>query len=836
MRWPLALALTAFACGVLALQAQAALPAHPRAWTITGGALLALVGCLHLHAVASARAPRRAAIEPIDAVLASCAIRIALALVATMLLGFGYAGWRAEARLADALDPALEGVDLEVTGVVDDLPQPSPGGVRFVLAVERAAIGVPEHLSLGWYAPRPAAFVRSESDSTPLPPAPEVHAGERWRLTVRLKRPHGNVNPAGFDLEAWLLQQNLRATGYVRTEAPATRVDAFVGRFGDYVQRARETIRARINAALPGAPYAGVLVALTIGDQRAIPETQWLVFNRTGIAHLVSISGLHVTVFATLAGAVAGFLARRSARLTTRVPARKIAAAVGALFAFCYVLLAGAEIPAVRTLLMLWVAALGLWMGRPGTALLVWLWALTAVLVFDPWAGLTPGLWLSFGAVGLLLYAGAGRLAEAPATTWHARARSALCEGTRTQWVVTLGLVPGTLALFGQVSLVSAFANAIAIPAVTLGVVPLALLGIVVPVDLLWIVAHMMLAWLMHFLEWLAALHAATWSSHAPLPWTVAVAMVGIFWTLAPRAVPGRALGAIALLPLAMIAPPHVPQGAARMTVLDVGQGLALVVETATHALVYDTGPRFNETTDAGGRIVAPFLRGAGIRKLDALVVSHQDLDHSGGAMSLLQTVPVRSFLSSIPTDHPIVARAATTAPVTRCVAGQSWTWDGVRFDVLQPPPERYAMAGVKTNDLSCVLRIVTSRGAILLTGDMEALSEAALIAKDATSLRADILVVPHHGSRTSSTPAFVAAVAPTIAIFTPGYRNRFGHPRPEVVARYARIDALRLRTDLDGAVALTLGGPLPPVPQSERARRPRYWYDPPRLDAKPVD
>ena len=273
---------------------------------------------------------------------------------------------------------------------------------------------------------------------------------------MRLKRPHGYVNPAGFDLEAWLLEHDLRATGYVRDSSANLRLAAFVGRPSDFVQRAREAVRARIVAALPGAPYAGVLVALAIGDQRAIPEAQWLVFNRTGVSHLISISGLHVTVFAALAASVALGLARRSPRLTTRMPARKIAVAVGACAAFGYVLLAGAEVPAVRTLLMLWVASLGLWLARPGTASLIWLWSLAIVLVWDPWASLSPGFWLSFGAVGLLLYAGTGRLPADRASGWRARLARTLRNGAHAQWVVTLGLVPGTLALFQQVSLVSA--------------------------------------------------------------------------------------------------------------------------------------------------------------------------------------------------------------------------------------------------------------------------------------------------------------------------------------------------------------------------------------------
>ena len=793
-------ALALFSAGVVVLQLCPSLPPQPLALSALAGVGLVVAGTL--------RRPRESR-------------RVVAVALFAALCGFSYAAWRAEIRLADALPPQWEGVDLRIAGVVDELPQPGERGVRFTFAVEGIMTDrarVPNHISLGWYAER-ARGDQSEA-------IPEVHAGERWALTVRLKRPHGNVNPAGFDLEAWLLEHDLRATGYVRPDARHSRLDSFAGRPGDYVQRARESVRARIQRALDGKPYAGVVVALAIGDQRAIPETQWLVFNRTGIAHLVSISGLHVTVFAALAGGLAFLLTRRSTRITTRVPARKLAALVGALCAFAYVLLAGAEVPAVRTLLMLWVGACGLWLGRPGTAAIVWLWSLVVVLLWDPWASLAPGFWLSFGAVGLLLFAGCGRLRSAPVTSLRKRVWRGLREGARTQWVVTVGLVPATLALFQQFSLVSALANAIAIPSVTLGIVPLALTGIALPFDAIWVAAHMLLSALMAFLEWLARLPSAVWAQHAPPQWAVLAGTLGVVLLIAPRGVPGRWIGLVWLLPLFVVRPSPPPDGAFRLTVLDVGQGLSVVVETAHHALVYDTGPRVGEAIDAGGRIVAPFLRAAGVGALDALVVSHQDLDHAGGALSLLQTVPVARLWSSLPLESLVVVRASQRGTAWRCAAGQFWEWDGVVFTVIFPPVAQYGETGVKTNDLSCVVRVDSAYGSALLTGDIEARSEAMLLRADGADLRADALIVPHHGSRTSSTPPFVAAVAPRIAIFTPGYRNRFGHPRAEVVARYARAASQLFRTDLDGAITVTFGPEREAI--AERAIRRRYWYEPP--------
>ncbi len=811
------LVLLAFAAGVLLLQWQADLPQSLQ-WFGAATAAATGAGCVVAWA------------GPVPLARAIAAV---LAVLAAGALGFGYAAGRAEVRLADALPTEWEGEDIAVVGVVDDLPQASARGMRFAFAVERTLTRgavVPSRLALAWYAE-----VAKGGVADPVPP---IAAGERWRLVVRLKRPHGTVNPHGFDVEAWLLENGIRATGYVRNDERNRREDAFAGRATDFVLRARESIRARILAALPDAPYAGVIVALTIGDQRAIPEVQWRTFNRTGIAHLISISGLHVTVFATLAGALGFALARRSVALTSRIPARKVAATAGVVFATLYVLLAGSGVPAVRTLLMLSVAALGLVLARPGTAAVIWLWALDAVLVWDPWAGLTPGFWLSFGAVGVLLYAGVGRLSSPPPRGVALRIVRTLRAGARAQAVVTTALVPGTLALFQQVSLVSPIANAIAIPVVTFAVVPLALCAIVVPFDAPWQAAHAVFAALMLPLEALASAPAAAWQQHAPPGWAVAVALVGVALLVAPRGVPARALGTVALLPLFCVRPLAPEPGAFRMTVLDVGQGLAVVVETHGHALVYDTGPRYSDEADAGGRLVAPFLRAEGIRSLAGMIVTHQDSDHSGGALTLLQTVPVAWFASSLPAEHAILLRrAADGADVARCEAGQAWTWDDVRFTVLHPTAAHYAMAGLKPNDLSCVVRIESDHGSVLLTGDLEARGEQELVRRDAAALKADVLLVPHHGSRTSSTPAFIAAVAPDIAVYTPGYRNRFGHPRPDIVARYDGAGIRSYRTDLDGALTFTFGPDTSHTPRAEREYDRRYWYDAPvRTETKPLN
>jgi competence protein ComEC len=793
--------LAAFALGVGWLQTRPALP--DPAWLPLVGAGACSLAALALRAVRGAAA--------VPAILG-----------AGLLAGYGYAAWRAEARLADALPPAWEGEDIAIVGIVDDLPRRTPNAVRFAFAVERietAGAHVPQRISLAWQVGWPDAERGVE--------VPEVRAGERWRLTVRLRRPHGNVNPGGFDLEAWLLERNLRASGYVRVGDTQERIDAFAGRAIDHVQRARERIRDRVVTALPGATYSAVLVALAIGDQSGLDDRQWNVFNRTGTGHLISVSGLHVTVFAWLAGGLAFAGARRCTRLTSRVPARRVAAALGFCAAFGYVLLAGAEVPARRTLAMLAVSMLGTWLARPGTGFVTWLWALFAVLAIDPWAVLAPGFWLSFFAVGLLIHAGDAAMDPADGGL-VARMRCRLASAARAQWAITLGLVPLSLALFQQISLIGPVANALAIPAVTFAVVPVALTAALVPVDALWLLGHALLLPLMHALEMLSALPGAAWAQHAPPGWAIAAGTAGVLLCLAPRGLPGRALGGLALAPLFVVLPPAPAPGTFRISVLDVGQGTAVVVRTATHALLYDTGPSWNGIADAGGRIVAPWLRAAGIRRLDAMIVSHRDTDHSGGALSVLAAVPTGVLLTSLAADHPVVEEHEKRGPRLRCRAGQQWTWDGVDFEILFPERLHYDDPYRKANDVSCVLRIVAAAGRALVAGDIEATSEVDLVVARRERLRAEVLVVPHHGIRTSSTPSFIEAVAPLHAAFTVGYRNRFGHPRADVVARYERAGATIHRTDRDGALTFALAPGASDVPASARSSDRRYWHDPP--------
>jgi competence protein ComEC len=776
--------------GVWLLQSQAKLPGWPAIVALAAAFVAALL------VQRAAAAPRFAAATRV-AVLAAC-----------LGLGFAWAAGAAKVRLADRLDPEREGRDVTLTGAVASLPQPFERGVRFDFDVEDAvraganpvAFHAPRRVALSWYN-----GLTPEEFQEVLP----VRAGERWRLTARLRRPHGTANPHGFDYEVWLLERGIGATGYVRPHGERVRLAELAYRPAYLIERLREGIRTKLWDALPEHRYAGVLIALAIGDQRAIETVDWETFTRTGVGHLMSISGLHVTMVSGLAAVLVLWLWRRSSRLMLRLPAQKAAAVAAVATAFAYTLLTGFAIPAQRTLYMVAVVAAALWLNRLQSSSRVLAAALGVVVLLDPWAVLSPGFWLSFGAVALMLYVGT--------SAWRDR-HWALAWG-RVQWAITIGLAPLLLVLFQQVSLVSPVANAIAIPVVSLVVTPLALAAAVLPGAWVAELAHAVLAALMPVLDWLAALPAAAWQQHAPAPWTAALAIAGIAWMLAPPGIPARYAAPLLLAPMFLARPPPLEAGTARVTFLDVGQGLAALVQTRNRALLYDAGPAYNPEADAGNRVVVPFLRGEGVAALDAVVVTHNDNDHSGGAASVMRTIPTATLWSSLDAAHPAMGHAPVRLP---CRAGPRWEWDGVAFALLHPPAASYDDPWLKPNSRSCVLRVATRYGAVLLTGDIEERDERALLAAG-EPLGASVMLAPHHGSGTSSSAALVDAVRPRHAVFAVGYRNRFGHPKPEVVGRYLAAGAAVWRSDRDGAITVRLepGGV---AVSRHRDERRRYW------------
>ncbi|MES2955156.1 MAG: DNA internalization-related competence protein ComEC/Rec2 [Pseudomonadota bacterium] len=791
-------------------------------------------------------------------------LRVAAVLVLALGVGFSLTGLRAAIFQAGALAPALEGRDIEVTGRVLAMPQRNDDGLRFRFAIESARLDgqpvlLPPRVYLGWYAgfgvrePAAGGSGPDNPDASGNPaaalalqrPPPALRAGEHWRMTVRLKAPHGNSNPHGFDYELWLWEQGVQATGYVRAgprdPAPARLADGW----RHPVERMRQSLRDAVYARVADRQLAGVVAALLVGDQNAIERADWDVFRATGVAHLMSISGLHITMFAWLAAQGIAWLWRRSTRWTPALclalPAGSAGVWGGLLLAAGYALLSGWGVPAQRTVWMLATVVLLRQSGKRWPWPQVWLLAMAVVVALDPWALLQAGFWLSFVAVGVLFAAGtdsategreriaiesgaadaspvrAGGENDPQPSRWTALPMAwgaMVVRAAREQWIVTLALAPLSLLLFNQVSLVGLLANGLAIPWVTLVVTPLTMLGVFwAP---LWEAAAAAVAALMLFLQWLARWPLASISVAAAPLWCAVAGVAGGLLLAMRLPWHWRVLGVPLLLPVLLWQPLRPAPGQFELIAADVGQGNALIVRTASHALVYDSGPRFSRESDAGHRVLVPLLRALG-EKVDTLVLSHRDADHIGGAPAVLAMQPQAALLSSIEDGHPLQA----VRPSRRCVAGQRWEWDGVSFEVLHPPAGDYETPQ-KSNAMSCVLRISNNNQVALLAGDIELAQEQRLVVAG-VNLKADVLLVPHHGSKTSSSPAFLDAVSPRLALAQAGYRNRFGHPAPPVLARYRERGIPVFVSPVCGAA--TWASARPSDIACQRQTGLRYWH-----------
>lgn len=741
------------------------------------------------------------------------------------LFAAGQAGWRAGERLAQQLDPALEDRALWVTGEVEGLPRAGPDGVSFIWRIEQGwdveraqAVTLPERVWLHWPTATPGEGLAA------LPP-PWVQAGERWRLPMRLRRVHGLANPGGFDAEGWMFGQGWGALGTVRAGG-AGAVPQRLGRVnspGAMWDRWRQRWRDEVLLRVADPQAAGLLAALAVGDQAAIAPTDWQTFRDTGISHLVSISGLHITLFAWL---VTGVLRRAQPWLPLHTlarwgwPAAWVASVGGLALATAYAVLAGWGVPARRTVWMLALVTLLRLLGRRWPGGLVCSVSGAAVLLCDPWAVEQAGFWLSFVAVMLLIVSDAPPVRDAANPP---PARSAWREGLRAQWVASLGLAPLTLLLFNQVSIVGFGVNWVAVPLVTFVLTPLALGGLLLPGC--WTLAGWIVSPCLQALAWLAAWPGAVWEWPSVAPWAglslllsgVVAVWPGLGW---------RRWGAV-LLAWPLFGPggaARPPVGAFDLLAADVGQGSAVLLRTAQHSLLFDAGPISPSGRDAGTQVLIPLLRHLGEPQLDALVLSHEDSDHIGGAPALLAARRVQQMWVSLPVGHRLWA---APVPVKACAAGGSWVWEGVTFRFLHPPAASEPRPAVKGggNAHSCVLHVRDAQGrSALLTGDLPAEQEQTLSQHTPDTLRADVLVVPHHGSRTSSSEALLAAVRPQWAVVQVGYRSRFGHPHSEVLARYAAQGIKLVRSDHCGAMTWQSAGSTPVV-DCTRIVHQRQWH-----------
>ena len=682
--------------------------------------------------------------------------------------------------------------DIRIEGRIASLPEAGERSQRFLFELERyndqpVPAWQAVRVRLSWYEPERVPRV-----------------GERWQLTVRLKPPRGSVNFQGFDYERWLFAQHVRATGYVRNKPEAVPLDPVYERsMPDWsMQGARQSLRDAV-LALP-LEHGAVIAGLSFGADDAITPDAWRLLRDTGTTHLVAISGLHITLIAAAVGFLFAYVWRCVPRLCLWFPAPQAGIVAGLLAALCYSALAGFSTPTLRAVLMLAVVAGG-WLWRRQFALSSTLaLALILTVLLDACAVLEPGFWLSFGAVALLFLLGSGRPIALP---WW---RTAM----RVQWLLSLALLPMTLLWFGQASLVSPLANLFAVPWVSFISTPLALLGCLClswwPTGGQWLLTASDWSLQIFFdaLQGLAVLPMASWQPPALSLPAMAALILAALLLVAPWTPWRRLSFLLLLLPVLEWAMPERPQ--ARLTLLDVGQGTAVLLETRDAVLVYDTGPKA-ERFDAGEQVVVPALKAAGWQRVDQLWLSHADNDHAGGAPALLAAIPAKTVWGGEP---------VAGINLSPCLMGQSAAMGDMRVHVLHP----VAGAAVKeANDRSCVLRVEMAGQRILLTGDISAEVEAALLSRDAAALRADVLLMPHHGSAGSSSPAFIDAVAPKLVLVSAGYRNPHRHPRPEVVQRYLDRGVQILSTVESGALQLDLAEPT--LSRYRQARAPvRLW------------
>lgn len=708
--------------------------------------------------------------------------------IATALLGFGWAGIVAGAALQSRLPAGLEGRELVVQGRVDNLPEQDSKSTRFQFVVDDDVAQQAElrgkRIRLGWFA---------APDQAP----PQIESGSRWRLHVKLKRPHGLRNPGVQDSERGMLVDRIVATGSVKGGDGNEELLAGAG-----IDALRDGVARRIEQG--SSPSRRFIRALAVGDTRGLSDDDWTILRANGLTHLIAISGSHVALTAILGSALAWLLWQSCPGLGRSLPRRTAMLLAGIVVAAFYTALSGGEVPTLRTLLMMASVASAVLLRRRMGAVQALAIAAIALTLIDPLNLLRPGFWLSFAGVAWL--------------SWCLRegGRGVLREFLGAQGVATLGLLPLSMLFFAQASWVSPLANLVAVPWWGFVVVPLSLLGVLAdglhhgwgaP---LWNLA----AWLFD-LAWPLFQRIADWplgQSRMPEASIIAwpLALIGAFWLLAPRKLPGKPLALALWLPMFTPLQPAPLPGEARMQVIDVGQGQAILLRTAHHVILYDAGPATDDGYDAGATVVLPALAALGVDRIDLMMLSHADADHAGGMNAVLAGMPVAAVQA--PPNAPIEVD-------THCKLGDRWEWDGVGFEVVSPLPD----SEYTGNPSSCVLRVSSGDHALLLTGDIDQATERAMAERNPDSLRADVVSMPHHGSAGSSSDAFIRATGAAWAIASAGYRNKFHHPNPKAVARWTDGGTRVLDTPHAGSVRVELS-PAGVTLQTERARRQRIW------------
>lgn len=753
-----------------------------------------------------------------------------LLLVSSLILGFCWALFQANLKLSTELDNSLEGIDLDVIGQIVSIPAKKARSTRFEFKISKAYRSdkqlekYPKKVLLSWY-----------SQAEPL------QLGEEWKLRVRLKRPRGFSNPGGFDYEKWLFEHAIRATGYVRAKGNNVRLAHT--QLSNPIHYFRNALNTRLqeldNKNLP------IIKALVLGEKGELSDEQWQVLTSTGTNHLLAISGLHVGMVAGLLYFLALRLWRLSEKLCLWMPAQRFAALAGMVTSFLYAMLAGFSIPTQRAMIMASCVFLAVFLFksfRPWNTLAL---ALICVLIWDPFSVLSPGFWLSFAAVGLIFYAlikpqinnepvnslMQQKVLPHSSLSGDQKLRS-ICERWiaksiylgRLQLVLTIGLIPLTLVFFQQTSIVSPIANFFSVPWVTCIVVPLVLLG-----SCLSFLSEIVANWVFQissysidilfiFINYLSDLSYAKWH-HAIPAWSLLPASFGMILLFLPKGSPGKFIGLILLSPLLFAKPTPLDNDEVRISILDVGQGLSMVIETENQVMLYDTGPKYSQSFNAGEAVITPYLLNRGVDEIDMLVVSHTDKDHAGGVEGVLRNIRVKRLLSSAPD-------AFQHENSSRCDAGEMWNWGGLLFQFLHPNSQIDNLATLSTNNSSCVLLVKHQAGSFLLTGDIEAPIERKLLEKYPDLIDTDVLIVPHHGSNSSSTKAFIQATSPEYAVVAAGYRNPYGFPKKKVTTRYQEFGSQLLNTASQGMITFSLSTKKGLVlHEGYRLRDKRFWH-----------
>lgn len=715
-------------------------------------------------------------------------------------LGFAWCLWYAHTQSAWILPDHLEGKTITATGYLASMPDTSDHMTAFLFSIKTIQFENKYYPAKGLVRLSWRGNNNQKLDKT-------LHVGDKWQLTIRLKKIHGLMNPGGFDYEAHAFQEGVRASGYVVNRSENKLISSHWYYYP--LARAREFLKIKIEKNLPLSNTSPWIVALTLGERHGISPENWEVLRNTGTNHLMAIAGLHIGFMSGFAFALVAWLWRRSSWLSLRVPSQHVGAVAALCMALVYSAMAGFSIPTQRACIMLTVFLLILLLRRKIISWHAWSIALLIVLLINPLSVLTESFWLSFGAVALIIYGVSARLA--PKGLWW--------KWGRIQWVIAVGLIPFSIWLFQQCSIVSFVANSIAIPWVGFIIVPMCLLGGFVILfsakigGFVFILADKILSALWIILTWFAHLPWSSWYQMTPNYWTLVIACIGIIILLVPIGFPGRYLGAIWLLPLFCYQIPAPNSGDVWLTLLDVGQGLATVVQTNKHTLVFDAGAKLGESYDMGESVVVPFLRSIGSKQVDMLVISHGDNDHIGGARAILKRVPVYAIKSSVPKKLPSFS--------SYCLRGESWKWDQVSFQFLYPSSDNLNL----NNDSSCVLRITAGDKHILLTGDIEKFAEKYLVEFESENLKSDILVAPHHGSKTSGVDAFLKAVNPSYVLFPFGYRNRYHFPHKSVIEKYDLLGTKKIDTAHAGAITFLISATdVVSDPITYRGEHQRYW------------